>query len=39
MEITEEKLRENFSLWGFKGDSAIHNITEYIEEIKNIVRL
>ena len=33
------KLKEQFSLFGFKGNTAIKNIPYYIEEIKQMVLL
>ncbi len=33
------KLKKQFNLFGFKGDTAIGNIPYYIEEIKEMVKL
>lgn len=34
-----KKLKEDFSLYGFKGDIAIANMPYYIEQIKKMVKL
>lgn len=33
------QLKKQFNLFGFKGDTAIGNIPQYIEEIKEMVKL